>query len=75
MRHFAQNAMTTNPTDPIPTLHLLRNLRAMCAQVRQRGDLPTARAALNEEETLSARIAELERLVPTSETSEHKEAA
>jgi hypothetical protein len=54
---------------------LLRNLRAVCAQARQRGDVPTARAALDEEEVLSARIAELEKLVPTNETADQKEAA
>ena len=75
MRHFAHNAMMTNPTDPLPALRLLRNLRAVCAQARQRGDVPTARAALDEEEVLSARIAELEKLVPTNETADQKEAA
>lgn len=61
--------------DPMPALHLLRNLRALCAQMRQRGDVPTARAALNEEEQLNLRIAELEKLVPASETPDQREAA
>ena len=75
MRQFAGNAMTANPTDPTPALHLLRNLKAYCALLRQRGDVPTARAALNEEEQLNLRIAELERLVPTSDNPDQKEAA
>jgi len=60
--------MNIHPTDPLPTLRLLRNLRSVCAQARQRGDVPTARAALDEEESLSIRIEELEKLVPPSET-------
>ena len=75
MRQFAGNAMTANPTDPTPALQLLRNLKAYCALLRQRGDVPTARAALNEEEQLNLRIAELERLAPASETPDQREAA
>ena len=67
--------MTANPTDPTPALQLLRNLKAYCALLRQRGDVPTARAALNEEEQLNLRIAELERLVPTSDNPDQKEAS
>jgi hypothetical protein len=67
--------MLIHPTDPLPTLRLLRNLRAVCAQARQRGDVPTARAALDEEESLNRRIAELEKQVPTDETPDQKEAA
>jgi hypothetical protein len=66
--------MNIHPTDPLPTLRLLRNLRAVCAQARQRGDVPTARAALDEEEALTNRIAELEKLLPPA-TTDHKEAA
>ena len=66
--------MNIHPTDPLPTLRLLRNLRAVCAQARQRGDVPTARAALDEEEALTKRIAELEKLLPPA-TTDHKEAA
>lgn len=75
MRQITGNAMNIHPIDPMPKLRLLRNLRAVCAQARQRGDVPTARAALDEEESLSIRIAELEKLVPTDEAPDHKEAA
>ena len=67
--------MPEHTTDPTPRLRLLRNLKAICAQSRQRGDLALARAALDEEEALSQRIAELEKLVPTDQTPDQKEAA
>jgi len=67
--------MNIHPIDPIPKLRLLRNLRAVCAQARQRGDVPTARAALDEEESLSVRITELEAQLSPSETSDKREAA